>query len=249
LQYDHVLYCIDNETSADEAWSRYWAHYVKAKAALHGKPVYLTEMMGDKEMSKQVHSRTLDHPELYDFIEVSQNNHSNGRRHWENLLAFRAHFDGRPRPMNAIKIYGADDNNFGHSDQQGLERYWRNLLGGVALARFHRPPSGLGLDDKAVTAIRTTRLLEAAVPLWSLTPFSVAEAEEEPGFYEARSPEGVRVLYFPAGKTGPGPRVERGSLRWLDLDGAAWKPEVVTTAGSISPPGHGNWIAVWQPQN
>jgi hypothetical protein len=25
LQYDHVLYCMDNETKADEEWGQYWA--------------------------------------------------------------------------------------------------------------------------------------------------------------------------------------------------------------------------------
>ena len=31
LQHGNVLYCMDNETSADEAWGRYWAEYVKKK--------------------------------------------------------------------------------------------------------------------------------------------------------------------------------------------------------------------------
>jgi hypothetical protein len=249
LQYDHVLYCIDNETSAEEAWSRYWAQYVKSRAAMQGKKVYLTEMMGDKKMSKQVHGRTLDHPEVYDFVEVSQNNHSNGRTHWENLLAFRAHLSGQPRPMNSIKIYGADGNSFGHSDQQALERYWRNLLGGVAVARFHRPKSGLGLNDKAVSAIRAARLLEAAVPLWTLTAAPLKETAEEARFYEARSTEGVRVLYFPAGKVGQGPSVEQGSLRWLNLDRAVWGPQAEVASGNVAPPDDSNWIALWQPSN
>ena len=68
--------------------------------------------------TRLVHGRTLDHPELYDFVEVSQNNHSNGRTHWGNLRAFRGHLDDRPRPLNSIKVYGADGNAFGHSDQQ-----------------------------------------------------------------------------------------------------------------------------------
>jgi hypothetical protein len=248
LQYDHVLYCIDNETSAEEAWSRYWAQYVKSKAALQGKTVYLTEMMGDKTMSKQAHGRTLDHPELYDFIEVSQNNHSNGRTHWENLRTFREHLDDKPRPLNSIKIYGADGNAFGHSDQQALERFWRNLLAGVAAARFHRPQSGLGLSDKAVTAIRAARLLESEVPFWTLVPLPLQGSEEEPRFYEARSADGARVLYFPAGKAGPGPSAERGTLRWLNLDRAAWEPEAKLT-GAVTPPNSGNWIAVLRPQD
>lgn len=247
LQYDHVLYCIDNETSADEAWSRYWAQYVKAKASAQGKTVYVTEMMDDKSMSKQSHGRTLDHPELYDFIEVSQNNHSNGRKHWDNLRAFREHIQNRPRPMNSIKIYGADGNSFGHSDQQALERFWRNLLAGVAVSRFHRPASGLGLSDKAVNAIRAVRLLEAAVPLWSLVPLPAGDSEE-PVFYEARGENGTRVLYFPAGKAGEGPVIEDASVSWLNLDRAEWGDDEGAPQQGLAPPKAGNWIAVIRPR-
>ena len=42
------------------------------------------------------------------------------------------------RPINNIKIYGADGGRFG-STQDGLERFWRNIFGGFASARFHRP--------------------------------------------------------------------------------------------------------------
>lgn len=31
LQYDHVLYCMDNETSGEEAWGAYWAEYIKRR--------------------------------------------------------------------------------------------------------------------------------------------------------------------------------------------------------------------------
>ena len=33
LRYDHVLYCMDNETSGDPAWGRYWAQYIDEGAA------------------------------------------------------------------------------------------------------------------------------------------------------------------------------------------------------------------------
>ena len=62
--------------------------------------------------------------------------------------------------MNTTKTYGPDGNKFGHSDQDGIERFWRHLLAGAASLRFHRPDSGLGLNDKAVAAIRAARKLE-----------------------------------------------------------------------------------------
>lgn len=242
LQYPHVLYCIDNETAAEPAWSSYWVKYVKARADARGKKVHVTEMLDDKSMSKDVHGRTLDHPELYDFIEVSQNNHSNGRTHWNNLLAFRAHLQASPRPMNAIKVYGADGNAFGHSDQQAIERFWRNVLGGAALVRFHRPGSGLGLNDKAVNAVRAVRKLEEKVALWTLESLPSGD-EAAPVYYEARRP-GLRVLYFPDIVRNSGPMIPACEVTWLNLDQAEWRPGPECSRAALLPPDTGNWMAV-----
>lgn len=58
--------------------------------------------------------RTLDHPERYDFADVSQNNHNSGQKHWENAVWVRRYVAERPRPINTVKTYGADGNRFGH---------------------------------------------------------------------------------------------------------------------------------------
>ena len=160
LRHDHVLYCMDNETSGEEAWSRHWAEFVKAEAARAGRTVNVTEMWDDWNLAGETHRRTFDHPELYDFVDVSQNNHNKGEKHWENFLHVRRHLAARPRPMNTTKTYGATGNKFGHTDQDGIERFWRHLLAGAASMRFHRPDSGLGLNDRAVAAIRAARRLE-----------------------------------------------------------------------------------------
>jgi hypothetical protein len=248
LKYDHVLYCIDNETKAEEAWSRYWTRYIKARAAQQGKRIYVTEMLDDKGMDKRIHGRTLDHPELYDFVEVSQNNHSNGRKHWENLLDFREHLQPQPRPMNSIKVYGATGNSFGHNDQDALERFWRNLLGGTALVRFHRPGAGLGLNDKAVGAIRSARALEQVTPLWQLEPVR-ANGTAEPAHFEARGKEGMRVVYFPRGGQAA-LQLQAGvscSIAWLNLESAEWKPRQPCGKEAtlrLSAPTQANWMAV-----
>ncbi len=54
----------------------------------------------------------------------------------------------QPRPLNTVKTYGADGGRFGNN-QDGLERWWRHVIGGAASARFHRPDSGLGLSPPA----------------------------------------------------------------------------------------------------
>ena len=55
LQYDHVLYCMDNETSGDPAWGQYWAEYVNAKAKQAGATVQLTEMWDNWNVTHPTH--------------------------------------------------------------------------------------------------------------------------------------------------------------------------------------------------
>ena len=48
-------------------------------------PVWVTEMWYDGDIKAKRHRRTLDHPELYDFADVSQNNQIKGQTHWDNF--------------------------------------------------------------------------------------------------------------------------------------------------------------------
>ena len=49
------------------------------KAAKQNKTVYLTEMWDDWNLTAERHKRTFDHPDLYGFVDVSQNNHNKGQ--------------------------------------------------------------------------------------------------------------------------------------------------------------------------
>jgi hypothetical protein len=85
LNYDHVLYCMDNETSAEEAWAVFWAEHIPDKAGEKGKEVCVTEMWDNWDLKSDHHKRTFDHPECYAFCDVSQNNQQKGQVHWGNL--------------------------------------------------------------------------------------------------------------------------------------------------------------------
>lgn len=170
LKYDHVLYCIDNETKAEPAWGEHWARLIKKRASRSGKKVYVTEMWDAWDLTSKEHRQTFDRPELYDFVDVSQNNHNSGKKHWDNFLHVKNYLSTHPRPINTTKTYGADGNKFGHSDQDAIERFWRHLLAGAASARFHRPDSGLGLSDKAMNCLRAARIVEESVRFWDLQP-------------------------------------------------------------------------------
>lgn len=250
LPYDHVLYCMDNETAAQEEWGRYWARYIKERARSEGRKVYVTEMWDDWNLAADRHKRTFDHPEVYDFVDVSQNNHNKGQKHWDNFLYVREYLSKQPRPMNTTKTYGADGNKFGDSDQDGIERFWRHLLAGAASMRFHRPDSGLGLNDKAVAAIRAARKLESKIPLWTVHPANELLSErDENEAYLAADPGKAYAIYFPAGgtvKVNLSAATQALTLDWIDIASGEWGPQLKLQPHAnitISPPGIGNWAA------
>ena len=250
LGYDHVLYCMDNETNGEEAWSRYWAEYIKEQARRRGQQVQVTEMWGDWRLTGAEHRRTFDHPELFDFVEVSQNTHKSGQRQWDDLAAARAYLSGQPRPMNTVKVYGAKGSAFGQTDQKGIERFWIQLFGGSAAVRFHRPDAGLGLGDTAVASLRAARKLNERVPLWSVQPANGLLAEREANeAYLVADGRGSYALYFPAGgsvqldlKDVPG----QLTVHWIDIKSGQWGEQQAITGGhpvAITAPGPGNWAA------
>lgn len=250
LRRGNVLYCMDNETSGEEAWGKYWAGFIRERAAAQGKTVFVTEMWDNWNLQDDVHKRTFDHPELYDFVDVSQNNHNSGEKHWDAFLNAREYLSSSPRPMNTIKTYGADGNKFGHTDQDGIERFWRHLIAGAAAVRFHRPDSGLGLNDKAVAAMRAARKLESRVPLWTLKPANSLLSDRDPNeAYLAANVGAAYAIYFPAGGQ---VTIDLASVKgaltvyWVDIASGEWGP-VQDIDGDrpveLSAPDGGNWAA------
>ncbi len=251
LEFDHVLYCMDNETKAEPEWGAYWANKIKGAAVDRCKTVYVTEMWDAWNLRSDEHKATFDHPELYDFVDVSQNNHNSGQKHWDNFLYVREYLASQPRPMNTTKTYGATGNKFGHNDQDAVERVWRHLLAGAASVRFHRPDSGLGIGEKAFNCIRAARMVNDQAPFWSLTPWMEGLSErEENEAYAAKSEDGKIVVYF----TGNGSVLldlteSPGEIKatWISIDkGIIHRPWTGTGGAwvNLSSPGKGNWVWV-----
>ncbi|NLF30278.1 MAG: hypothetical protein GX591_05235 [Planctomycetes bacterium] len=219
LKYDHVLYCMDNETSGGEQWGAYWAEHIRAKAAAAGVEVCVTEMWDAWDLTSEQHGRTLDHPERYDFADVSQNNQKSGDAHWNNFQWVRSHIADRPRPLNTVKTYGADGGRYGDT-AEALNRWWRHILGGAASARFHRPPSGLGLSAPSIGALKAARTVLSFIKPWQAEPATDRLTDrQENEAYAMADGAGTHVLYFPrAGSVGVDLRDRPGhyELRWLD---------------------------------
>ncbi len=249
LPQPHVLYCIDNETSGDEAWGAYWASFIRERARRAGVEVHVTEMWDDHDLTGPQHRRTFDHPDRYSFVDVSQNNHQRGQAHWDRFQWVRERLASRPRPINTVKTYGADEGPYG-TDLDGLHRWWRHLIGGAAAVRFHRPRSGLGLSAKAVASIRAARKLESLVKPWTLEPANARLRDRAPdAAYLAMANDHACALFFPA----PGTvvvdltGVSRAlQVRWVSIDTGEWGPSATWPGGrqhAVTTPGAGIWLA------
>ncbi len=249
LPHDHVLYSVDNETNAHPEWGKYWASYLKERAAGSGRTIYVTEMWDNWDptggrvqgISRQqflsphpfrersTPMNTIDHPGIYDFIDISNHNGQIGEVHYKTGLWVREHISEREmvRPINHVKIYGGWGGTWNGNERDGMERFWRNLFAGHAAVRFHRPPSGIGNSPEALTQIRCARMLEGEAGFHSLVPATdLLNGREENEAYCLSDRDSISLVYFPARgdvilHAGPG----NCTWRSLDLKTGSWEPQ------------------------
>ena len=249
LKFDHVLYCMDNETSVTPEWGKFWAEYIQAKANDAEVNVETTEMWDSHNLFHTQHQNTLGHPELYSFCDASQNNHQRGQKHWDNAQKFRAQLNP-VRPINSVKIYGSDQYHFG-DDQDGLERFWRNVFGGMASARFHRPPSGLGLGPLACRHLKSMRMLTDNIRIFSCQPNNhlLSNRRENQAYALANIGKEV-VVYFPESGTID---IDLSlfdadlTLQWLDINQSEWLNQMSVHGGKVvalTTPSQGHWAVL-----
>ena len=246
LEYDHVLYCLDNETSVTPEWGAYWADYIRAGAAEADEEVLLTEMWDPWDLSDPMHDNTFEHPERYDFCDMSQNNHNSGETHYENALRQRERIADEPRPLTNVKVYGGYG-DYG-SERDAVERFWRNVFAGLASARFHRPPSGIGLGARAERMLRSARAVTDDLPLTEMAPHPDLLADREPNEAYCLADLGrVVAVYAPDGG-----RVtlltDRSDLicRWYDVEACGWggRERGLGPDPTLEPPTAGQWVGV-----
>lgn len=229
LEYDNILYCIDNETNGTEEWAAYWARFIRNNS--EGREIYITQMWDNWNMMSDEHKRTLDHPELYDYIDISQNSHIPGRPNWDRAQYVFEYISDNPRPVNSTKIYGSDNYepwlHRGMTTDHAVRTFFRNILGGFATSRFHRPTHGLGLSTPSINSMKTIRAIEEFVKMWEVDPRMdlLPGAEGDEVYLAAREGEKY-VLYFTSG--GSAELDLRGhdntfSVRWINIETAQWE--------------------------
>jgi hypothetical protein len=207
------------------------------------------------DFQSEQHRASFERPDLYDYFEASQNSATrNPEAHWNNLQFARQRLAPQPRPINHTKTYGADTGPvWAGTDRDAIERFWRNLIGGAASIRFHRPPAGLGLSDRAWQQLCSARLLEETFDFFRAIPDARHLLLSERGPNEAclTSVEGEQyAVYFPGGGTVtldlrdvPG----RFKLQWLDITKSHWTDPRGGQGGgrlALETPGEGHWAAL-----
>ncbi len=253
LKYPNVLYCMDNETSVTPQWGWYWSGHIKARAKEKGVYVETTEMWDNWNLAHKQHNPTFDHPEIFSFVDISQNNHQKGQAHWDNAQRQRKRIAKKVRPLNNVKIYGADTGRFGNT-RDALDRFWRNIFGGLASARFHRPDSGLGLSRIAQTHLKSMRML--------LKEFDIFNAMPDPDSKQiADRSDNEAYLMFAANKQWAlffpnGGRIKLAvphgnySVIWLDIEKSKWMKEQKIAVDAdrstieLQTPDKGHWAVV-----
>ncbi len=251
--YGHVLYCISNETNDSEEWSAYWADLLRGEAESRGHGIEVTEMWDPWQLDHPMHERTFDRPDRYSFVDVSQNTHQVGQKQWDNLQWARERVADPPRPVNNVKMYGGVH---GGGPEEGQHKLWRNILGGTATARYHRPGGGIGLNEVTQAHLKSMRRLLQAVDMLAAEPnIDLLHNREDDEVYMARIPGEQYALYFPVGGS-----VELNleevdgsfELRWLRVLEAEWEEPSVVDAGqrvALAPPDDDPWAAVLMRQD
>ncbi len=255
LPYGNVLYCMNNETSSSPKWGQHWIGRVQRRAAERGVDVFTTDMFDDgfNPASSEKIRVALDTPGQYKFIDISQVNSRNfNEDHWDKLLWYDREIRQHPRPLNNTKIYGSGETSWGSgTPEDGVERFWRNIIAGCASARFHRDGAGNGLKPIAKASIAAVRQVESRVKFWEISHHNdLLRDRESDEAYLACRPGVSYVLYFTEGGTvGLDLQAYPQSfdLHWINIAGPGSQAKRTVSGGgisTISAPDQGPWVAV-----
>jgi hypothetical protein len=166
-KFDNILLCINNETTEDLKWSDYWVNYIKNKS-----DKYISDMRNNWNITHSSHVEMYNN-ELYDFVDISQNNQNSGQLTYNRILSvWNSYLYKNPRPMNMVKIYGGfvSGKNYAGGIIEGKKKFWRSIFAGVASVRFHRPGYGLGLNDIAQTQLKSASIFLGEFDIFSSIP-------------------------------------------------------------------------------
>ena len=256
LNYGHVLYCMNNETSTHVEWGKYWINYINEKANVKNVTVFCTDMFDRFFTPASCPNclKAIQETDTYEFIDVSQNNSRNfNQSHWDTLQWIIQQRDKYSlRPINNTKIYGGENSSWGSgSNEDGIERFCRNIIGGCATSRHHRPSHGNGLNDKAKASIKAVRKVEMYIDFWEVNPrMDLLDDREDDEVYVSAKEGEKYVLYFPDigdVKINLNSYTYPFEIKWININTGEFGPESILEGGNtvrITTPSQGNWFAI-----
>jgi hypothetical protein len=281
FKYPNVLYCIQNESGEELAFGDYWINYIRSRASEFNVLIYTTDMRRNNDITAHDHAFLYQNPDIYTFIDISQNNSNNiptGQLHWDRIQMVRNILKGQGiRPMNNIKIYSREGGfaseglaPFDGDHIDGPQRFWRNIMGGCAGARFHRPhpleggpenhyartQDALGLHVQAQNNIKSARMLTGEINIFSCEPRNDLLSDRRDNEAYCLAEEGKQyVLYFPYEGTimldFSGAKGE-WLLKWLNIPTSTWMEnhnQIIQGGDNlqINTPDNSQWIALMLP--
>jgi hypothetical protein len=155
--------------------------------------------------------------------------------------------------LTNVKIYGADTGpeRWFRADVDGVERFWRNIFGGMASARFHRPPAGLGLTETAQANIRSMRTLMDEMNVFTCEAHNDLLSDRKPNeAYCLANPGKEYAVYFPdGGEVTLGISDVKGNMKakWLDIAQSKWETQQTLETGrsvTLRAPQSGPWVVL-----
>ncbi|MEM1137645.1 MAG: hypothetical protein AAGI07_17535 [Bacteroidota bacterium] len=261
LQYDHILYCINNANTANFEWSIYWAKYIKAQASKQDKSILVTDMLKDMnqlpvDLVQYLNNQFkpfIKHYQIFDFVDISLNDILRGETHFKSINGFKALLNTKnlKSPLTSIKIFGGEQDDGNGNIEDGTERFWRNAFAGLAAVRFHRPPSGLGVNRLAQVNMLSLRMLSDSLDFFNLYPANhlLSQRKANEAFCLA-NPDKEYAIYYPGcGEVVLNTGNYRGALKikWLNILKAHWEEqysEDISGQLVLRSPCEGKW-AVW----
>lgn len=261
LKYNNVLYCMNNESKESVKWGQYWGDFVRARAVKDGKTVMLADMRQNPDFNS-TEQVNLMNDTRFDFFEISQNNVKVDQAHMDVIKTVRDRFLSKPRPLSNTKIYGGTV-AWTTSEEEGTRRFWRDIFGGCASARFHRPAfnasnqnHGIGGTTLSYTHIRSLRMVlndigmdENVRPHTDDTIAGLLGSRSSNEAYIMAHPGRVYAVYFVnGGSVTLNTSAVAGSmtLRWLQVSNSTWQTASTVSGSSLTltAPGSGQWVAV-----
>lgn len=253
LNYNHVMYNINNETQESNLWGEYWGAYIQEKADEEGVGIVMTDMQDAHDVTDETVARMMD-SELFTFVDISQNNFQKGDLHWDRIMYIREYLSDNPKPISNIKVYGTDNENlnpeFWGSAQDGKERFWRNIIGGASSARFHRPPWGIGLNESAQAHVRSAVMFAGKMNIFEAKPDNDSLLEIVSGSAWLLAKPGMQYAVYFANEGSVRLQIDvtnNLTVKWLEIDNSKWHSvyvEMVNSTILLETPGVGHWIAL-----